>query len=86
MVFVTWETAPCITVAASIPGKLLPPCAPVWAGFRPMRVMVSSIRFATFTMLKISTIQGNTSRPLGMADMTDSSILKKITLDRKSVV
>lgn len=46
-----------------------------------MRVMVSSIRFATFTMLRISTIQGITSRPLGMADITDSSILKNITLD-----
>ena len=43
--------------------------------------MVSSIRFATFTMLKIRTIQGITSRPLGMADMTDSSILKNITFD-----
>ena len=46
-----------------------------------MRVIVSSILFATFTMLKISAIQGITSRPLGMADITDSSILKNITLE-----
>ena len=70
-----------MTEAASIPGRLLPPGAPAMAGFRPMRVIVSSIRFATFTMLKISTIQGITSSPLGMADITDSNILKNITFD-----
>ncbi len=49
-----------------------------------MRVMVSSIRFATFTRLESSTIHGNTSSPLGIADMTDSISLKNMVLDTMS--
>ncbi len=41
--------------------------------------MISSAFFATFTMVIISTIQGNTSRPLGTVDTTDKSILKNMT-------
>ena len=49
------------------------------AGFRPMRVMISSAFLATFTIVTLRTIHGNTSRPLGTVDTTDSSILKNIT-------
>ena len=41
--------------------------------------MISSAFFATFTMVIMRTIQGNTSSPLGTEDTTDSSILKNIT-------
>lgn len=50
---------------------------PVMAGFRPIRVMISSAFFATFTMLMMSTIHRNTSGKLGTVDTTESSILKK---------
>ena len=49
------------------------------AGFSPIRVMMASAFRATFTMVKISTIHGKTSRPLGTVESTDKSILKKIT-------
>ena len=44
-----------------------------------MRVMMASAFRATLTMVKISTIHGSTSMPLGMVDSTDSSILKNTT-------
>lgn len=47
------------------------------AGFKPIRVIISSAFFATFTMLTMSTIQRNTSGKLGTVDTTESSILKK---------
>ena len=53
---------------------------PVMAGFKPMRVMISSAFFATFTMLIMSTIHRNTSGKLGTVDTTESSILKKTML------
>ena len=53
---------------------------PVMAGFRPIRVIISSAFFATLTMLTISTIHRNTSGKLGTVDTTDSSILKKTML------
>ena len=54
--------------------------SPVMAGLRPMRVTMASDFFATFTMVIIKTIQGSTSRPLGMVERTDRSILKNTTL------
>ena len=45
-----------------------------------MRVTMASAFRATFTIVRISTIQGRTSRPLGTVERTDKSILKKITL------
>ncbi len=50
------------------------------AGFKPMRVMMASDFFATFTMAKISTIQGRTSSPEGTVDTTENSILKHTRL------
>ena len=50
------------------------------AGFSPMRVMMASDLWATFTMAKMSTIQGSTSSPEGTVDTTENSILKHIRL------
>ena len=49
------------------------------AGFKPMRVTMASAFRATLTIVRISTIHGRTSKPLGTVARTDSSILKKIT-------
>ena len=45
-----------------------------------MRVMISSDLWATFTMAKISTIQGSTSSPEGTVDTTENNILKHTRL------
>ena len=55
------------------------------AGFNPMRVMMASAFRATFTIVRIRTIHGMMSRPLGTVERTDSSILKKITFITISV-
>ena len=65
-VFTALETAERATMYVSVPGKERPIESPVMAGLRPMRVMIASAFFATFTMVRTSTIHGSTSSPLGM--------------------
>lgn len=45
-----------------------------------MRVIMASDFFATFTMAKMSTIQGSTSSPEGTVDTTENSILQHTRL------
>ena len=55
------------------------------AGFSPIRVMIASAFLATFTIVRIRTIHGMISRPVGTVERTDKSILKKITFVTISV-
>ena len=76
---VAWLVTVRTAVFTTVPRRERPP-PPVRAGFRPIRVMMASDLWATFTMAKISTIQGSTSSPEGTVDTTENSILKHTRL------